>query len=266
MSKPRKFCIFCGGFPVTKEHMWAEWLRNYIPRTRINFHSRSAIVFRSGTQARTRLHSGDPHSSRVRCVCKPCNSGWMSVLQSQTKPILVPLLNGEPYSLRRRDQAILATWVTMFAMVAEFRLRSGELAAISEAERKEFMASRLPLKNWKIWIGAIDDETWRGRYVHTTLPVYSASDVEKRTSDGVPIPNTQTTSFVVNKLYVHAISSSVVDLHRQQISTKIVQRIWPLFTKIIKWPPRYFLDSQDAEWLSMAFFRGPVERAGVKLS
>ena len=30
--KPPGRCIFCGKVGLTKEHMWADWLRSYIPR------------------------------------------------------------------------------------------------------------------------------------------------------------------------------------------------------------------------------------------
>jgi len=30
--KPPGRCIFCGALGVTQEHMWANWLRSYIPR------------------------------------------------------------------------------------------------------------------------------------------------------------------------------------------------------------------------------------------
>jgi hypothetical protein len=239
--------------------MWADWLRNYIPRTKSEFYSQSGIMFRSRTDAKITRHTGDPHSGRIRCVCGTCNSGWMSVIQNQTKPILIPLLKGDRYTLRKRDQAILATWITMFTMVAEFRLRPGELAAISADERKQFMKTQNPLPNWKIWIGAIDDENWKGRYIHTTLPVYSPDDVVKRTENNVPVPNTQTTTFTVNKLYVHVLSSSVVEIDRQKISQRFVQRVWPLLTKTIKWPPR-FLMPDDAELIARAFFEGVTKR------
>lgn len=259
MSTPQRRCIFCDGYPVTKEHMWPDWLRGYIPRTKTNFHSQSGILFRSSADTKTRLHSGDPHSMRVRWVCGPCNSGWMSRLQAQTKPILIRLLSGERYSLRKREQAMLATWITMFTMVAEYRLRPGELAAVTTEERKLFMETKRPLSNWKIWIGTIDDDSWRGRYVHTTLPVYESTDPEKRSAAGVLIPNTQTTTFVVGKLYVHVISSSVIEVEKQKISARLVERIWPLITKTIKWPLRPLVPA-EAEWISMAFFRSVVDR------
>lgn len=259
MSKPQRRCIFCDGHPVTKEHMWPDWLRNYIPRTKSSFYSQSGILFRSSADTKTRRHSGDPHSMRVRCVCARCNSGWMSVLQSQAKPILIPLLKGARHSLRKREQAMLATWITMFTMVAEYRLRPGELAAISADERRQFMETRRPLPNWKIWIGTINDDSWRGRYVHTTLPVYESADPGKRSAAGVLIPNTQTTTFVVDRLYVHVLSSSVVKVEKQKISSRLVERIWPLITKTIKWPLQPLVPA-DADWISMAFFRSVVDR------
>src|SRR5256884_280586 len=69
--------------------------------------------------------AGDPQSGRIRCVCAPCNNGWMSVRQSETKPILIPLLRGESFSLHRRAQTTLAAWIAMFTMVAEFLDQTG---------------------------------------------------------------------------------------------------------------------------------------------
>lgn len=264
MSKPRKLCIFCGGHSITKEHMWPDWLRNYIPRTKTQFHSQKAIVFRASTQAKTTTHTGDPHSSRVRRVCQSCNNGWMSELQTRAKPILVPLINGERCTLRRQNQLVLASWITMFTMVAEFRLRSDEYVAISESERNQFKDTRRPLMNWKIWIGCIDDQDWIGRYVHTSMPVVSKDDPVKQTSDGVPVPNTQTTTFTVNKLYVHVLSSTVIDLDVQRISTRLAQRIWPPYEHTMRWPPRRLLSRDSAHHISKALLDGVIQRSRAR--
>lgn len=263
MPKPRKLCIFCGGHPITKEHMWPDWLRNYIPRTRLNYHSRSGIMFKKHTKSKISLHGGDPHSSTVRRVCKSCNSGWMSQLQNLAKPILVPLIENGHISLRKRDQTILAEWITMFTMVAEFKLRSEELVSISAEERHQFKNTQRPLKNWKIWIGKTETDNWKGKYVHTTLAVSSDGVDIAITSDGVPVPNTQTTTFLVGKLYVHVVSSSSFNPRKQQISTRLVQRIWPTKTKLLKWPPRWLLSDEEAEGLSMALLRGVAKRTGA---
>jgi hypothetical protein len=121
------------------------------------------------------------------------------------------------------------------------------------------METQRPLPNWKIWIGAIDDENSQGRYLHTTLPIYSSDGVVKRTDNNVPVPNTQATTFTVNKLYAHVLSSSVIEIDRQKISQRFVQRVWLLLTKTIKWPPR-FLTLDDAELIATAFFEGATKR------
>ncbi len=32
MANPQGRCVFCGGTPVTKEHVWSDWLDEVIPR------------------------------------------------------------------------------------------------------------------------------------------------------------------------------------------------------------------------------------------
>jgi hypothetical protein len=186
----------------------------------------------------------------------------MSHLQSKTKPILVPLLDGKRFLLTNKQQLQLATWATMFVMVAELSLRKKELAAVTQGERSEFKRTRKPLKNWKFWIAAIDHPDWIGRYVHTSMRVASKRQASKTTEGVIPVPNTQTTTFVVNKLYIHTISSTArgLDLGKQEIRRGMAQRIWPRSPPIIQWPPRDFLSSSDAEWLSRAFFDGAISR------
>ena len=150
----------------------------------------------------------------------------------------------------------------MFAMVAEFSLRQKELAAVTQAERTEFKRTKTALKNWKFWIAAIDHPDWIGRYVHTSMQIGSKDQISKVTNNGIPVPNTQTTTFVVNKLYFHTLSSTAgIDLRKQKIDPAIARRIWPSRSKAIKWPPRDFLSLSEADWLSMAYFRNAISRS-----
>ncbi len=43
------------------------------------------------------------------CVCEPCNSGWMSDLEDQVKPILDPMIRGHHVELGDNEQTKLAT-------------------------------------------------------------------------------------------------------------------------------------------------------------
>ena len=54
---------------------------------------------------------------RTPIPCSTCNNGWMSDLERATKPILVPLINGEASSLTAGDQVTIALWLAKTAMV-----------------------------------------------------------------------------------------------------------------------------------------------------
>jgi hypothetical protein len=43
MSDDQSFCIFCGGTPLPREHIWADWLRAYISKNLPYYHSGRAI-------------------------------------------------------------------------------------------------------------------------------------------------------------------------------------------------------------------------------
>ena len=90
--RPPGRCIFCGGGGLSKEHMWADWLHAYIPRIAPEHRTRSTLIHLENQEISTQRRAGDPHSRRIRCVCGPCNNGWMSALQEKTKPFMVPML------------------------------------------------------------------------------------------------------------------------------------------------------------------------------
>src|SRR5262249_31198261 len=92
--RPPGRCIFCNSLGLTREHMWADWLRNYIPRVVQEHHVAVNTFFPKNPQNALRRRTGDPHSTRIKCVCRTCNNGWMSQLQKRAKPYLVPMLKG----------------------------------------------------------------------------------------------------------------------------------------------------------------------------
>jgi hypothetical protein len=56
---------------------------------------------------------GDIHTQTVKL-------GWMSRLQEAVRPILIPMLKGERITLHRKQQTILARWVAVNVMTAEY--------------------------------------------------------------------------------------------------------------------------------------------------
>lgn len=88
-----------------------------------------------------RTRSGEPQSGRLRVVCASCNNGWMSDLQQEAKPHLLPLIKGETYLLHRNAQKTLAAWIAMFAMVAEHVDKTGTRIPIRSARSLSSVSS-----------------------------------------------------------------------------------------------------------------------------
>jgi hypothetical protein len=252
--RPRNRCIFCGGTPLTHEHMYANWLRNYIPRVLKNYTSMSAVVDPTHSVPTRRTIGGDPHSKRLYVVCEKCNNKWMSRLQNRAKVYLLPLILGQPTALDTKAQEIVAAWIAMSVMVGEFNDR--EKVAITASERRHFKKTEKAPAHWKIWIGDYGRLHWKGRWVHNVLPISSPKHRIKQTAGGGPRPNTQTSTFVVGRLYIQALSSATDVFEHWRLTAdgarKLVQ-IWPIQRNVIGWPPSTLTD-READTIAGAFF------------
>src|SRR5271154_408950 len=120
MAKPPGKCFFCGGYGLTKEHVWAEWLNPHLPKNVVNHNRFSETIFPTRSVRKEKLHSGSVQSGRLRRVCLTCNTGWMSRLQETAKPLLLRLISGMECILTRKDKYVVSNWITMFCMVSEF--------------------------------------------------------------------------------------------------------------------------------------------------
>ncbi|MBI4923876.1 MAG: hypothetical protein HY834_19255 [Devosia nanyangense] len=259
-------CIFCGEPGLTKEHifaewlhpflLFAEWLHPFLPKSdELNHYDRTVIIQINRDDVENKLRAGEAHSGRARVVCRKCNNEWMSVLQTEAKPFLLPLVRGERIPLFIRQQSILAAWISMFVMVAEHRDSDRRVIATSPAARRAFMDTRRAPKHWKIWIGHYERHKW------VPVVAHSAAEIVSDTHDGMyappnrPVaPNTHATTFVVGKLFVHVFGSTMPRvLRKQDVPVSGVSRLWPFWESPIWWPPKVTLTDNDADAIAFAF-------------
>ena len=93
-------CVFCGGRPVTVEHVWPQWVAELVrEHTGVEtYHLR--VDDKRWTQGRLGFE--------VKRVCGPCNSGWMSRMETKVRSVLHPMIVGQRYAiLSPADQASL---------------------------------------------------------------------------------------------------------------------------------------------------------------
>lgn len=254
MSKPRRLCIFCEGYPISHEHIWADWMRVYLPKWDVKNHRAEFTMRRpTGAVTNTILRSGEPQSGRLAVVCEACNTGWMSILQQEAKPILIPLIEGKPILLARKQKCVLAAWIAMFTMVSEFLDKTGERIAITLRERSYLRETGKVPPNWKVWIAHQNQKTWRGPLLfHETMHV---SKGDEPASD---VPNTHSTTAFFGELYMHAISSQTLDISRQKmhgVYETIVSQLWPVRPNVISWPPNRPLTNDEAEHIAKGLGR-----------
>jgi hypothetical protein len=142
----------------------------------------------------------------------------------------------------------------MFAMNAEFL--GSHRTAISAEDRHRLMNGQLSPHTWKVWIGHYRRGDWLGAWAHNMMTVGS-EEVPEPTPDGLPIPNTQTTSLVVGELYAHVFSSpypeAVAPVSLGDRASRILVQIWPVRGELT-WPLPETITDRDADNFVDAIF------------
>jgi hypothetical protein len=268
----RRLCIFGGhDKKLTSEHIWGDWVTKYVPRT-MNKHQFANILIPKPGEPEppiVRIRAGDPLSSQVPVVCGNCNSGWMSQLQNQAKPFLIPLFEGKECALAAEARTTVSAWIAMATMTSEHVSRDPKQIAISQAERDWLMNKRTPPDEWRIWIGRHRSQGWPGQWVHATFPVASAA---KNITNEDRQPNTQTTAFQIGELFVFVMSSifpdipKVWDWENTPRARRCLRQLWPHVGGTLIWPGLDMSDA-DADTFAKAFYRHSddlAQRAGYR--
>ena len=260
-------CIFCGSSGLSHEHIWANWLRDYIPRDLAStihtgqvagtiLHGNTRIPYNS---TKTTEASGDPHSQRLRKVCKRCNSGWMSILQNRVKPILTPHLAGHWPDKCDSDQKILAAWATMFTMVVEFK--HIPTVTVNQKQRQDFSLIQIPPENWHVWCGHYEGKFWKESkcFSHFGLVPSAFAAYPKDIPSVIRMPNqfnAQSTAITIGNLFLMTFSwvNDAVrnfDPLRFEIAHGL-RTVWPVRNPVVV-APTVILDDFVADHVSRSF-------------
>jgi hypothetical protein len=239
-----KHCIFCGSDKRrSREHIWSRWLHKHIPGPRTQRHIRSG-----------KSYQGDLTSVSLRVVCEKCNSGWMSAAEEAAKPILLPLIRGQPCVLSEKTQAVLARWIALKTMVLEYAQPNDVVCP--QFDRTCVMSSNQAPKHWRIWIGRHASPIWLARYkaINVTLlaiPKNSRCDLVPPT---VPPPkNTLSVALGVGYLFsVATLSTSGIEFEERDGITRRMFRLCPYKAGTL-WPATRLLSTAEVNHVGEGF-------------
>ncbi len=169
--KPPGKCIFCGGGavpgnPMTGEHLWSDWMTTagLLPRRFREYEEFSNRSRRYTGEASTfkRSREGAPSHKKIKVVCKQCNSGWMSTIETNVQPILTPLIKGQKTVLSRANRKLLVEWITLKILVAEHNEYQGFPAdpIFDQHTRDAFKLHRTIPKGLRIYLTPLRGVKW----------------------------------------------------------------------------------------------------------
>jgi hypothetical protein len=143
-------CMFCGNRVSTVEDAWPLWLMTRFPE------SGKARTYREiGVRTLGDWSTPKPRL-RVKRLCKDCNSGWMSRLESTAKPLFGSILDQQLVAIDPSAQLILARWATKTAMVLE-TIDSNRSWFYDEIERLLMCETQTIPQRTSVWIAKCVD-------------------------------------------------------------------------------------------------------------
>jgi hypothetical protein len=231
-------CMFCQGQASSREDIWPQWLTKQFPLS-----DASRVEAERGGHKLGMWQKKTPKLLPARCVCGNCNSGWMSRLEVEMKPIVESILDEQLRVLDVSSQAVIAVWATKTTMALE-ALHPERVFFYSENERQHTRAVSAIPERTSIWIAKCVNQ-----------PNIYSSGKDLRTAPGDNEAKAYVTTMAFGSLAIQVASIRTLANLPQEIQItydsregpwdKILLQVWPIIPYSRQWPPSYGL---DGEW------------------
>ena len=219
-------CIFCAGKKLNREDLWPVWLVECIAQ------DRSSEIERTFGRNPPVTYGGK--YTKARCVCERCNSGWMSQLEGDSKPVLEPMIHDSAGAIGYREQLTIATWVLKTAIV--FECTKPDSAFYSTADRRHLYTWRTPPPDSFVWIG---------RYVNSHA-LFVENHYLSNAKPANALSEGCVTTFAVGRLALqsltarrspHAEGRQIILHPKRGEWNRLLIQVWPTVEQVVRWPP-----------------------------
>src|ERR1700733_1104635 len=234
-----RVCLFCPNRAGTLEDAWPLWLI-----TSIGAHSKSPTEYWNTVNSPPKRWAGPKFKTRK--ICRECNNGWMSDIETAVRSTMGGLVNDISMTLDEEQRRVLAQWTVKTAMVIE-GVKQAKNNFYSAEQRSVFRTTLAPPEDTAIWLGRCA----QSNLLHGEARKLHVSD-QRATN---PLEDGCATTFVVGRLVMQVLSvMRKPDAPRGGLSlqmragpweSKLVQ-IWPVEKQRVNWPPSHnFSDLDD---------------------
>lgn len=230
-------CMFCQEQASSKEDIWPQWLTK-----RFSLSDASLMEAERGGHKLGTWQKRTPQLLLARCVCGNCNSGWMSKLEVEMKPIVESILDEQLSVLDVSSQAVIAVWAIKTAMALEALYPEREFF-YSKGERQNMRAVSAIPERTSIWIAKCVNQP----------NIYSAGK-DLRTAPGNNEAKAYVTTMAFGSLAIQVASIRTLAKLPKEIQItydsregqwdKTLLRVWPKIPYSQQWPPSYGLDGE----------------------
>jgi len=243
-------CVFCGGLPLNREHLWPEWIRK---RGLVSSRPVEQVQGQEAPASPQRREWRAPDATqRARIVCESCNGNWMSRLEGRAAPILTPLIEGHPRPLDVVEQAVIALWATKTAMTWE--AISPHVRSVSPSEYEHVFKWQTPPTGWRVWIAAYTGSSWATVYFKHPLRLVLGHDKADKTPVRAEEVNGHLTTLGIQHLILQIFGTTVDGVGRagrdhEAHFARALTSVWPARVPVY-WPPDLTLTDSCLDALS----------------
>jgi hypothetical protein len=118
-------------------------------------HTRGAKTYMNKVIVRDEVHErpGRLFTLKNRVVCRSCNNGWMSKVESDAKPIILKMTEEKSCKISQEEIRTFCFWVAMKVVTAEHAERGEPLEVTPPYERLLMMEQREMPSYFNVFIG-----------------------------------------------------------------------------------------------------------------
>lgn len=235
-------CVFCDCKIVSgdpPEHVMAKWLRRFKSKKAM-FHGEIGIEIRGGDSPGHATPPSKVPSVTTDVVCKACNGGWMSDLETWASQVLAPMIEGEPQLLSVEDQASLATWAIKTIMM--WQTAPANRRATPVEDYRWLFDHRTPAPLTKVRIGRLLAPG--GPFIEYSQQNLFLAETPDPPPPGLN-PHAWRSILTVGQALIEVIGSGdghSVEERFPNMTGPVLIDIWPGTQHPVRWPPEFALD------------------------